>query len=113
MKGEDVDTVFVLNEVETNEQRTSLDGQLLKRKNDSSALNNYVVDLLETQINSEFKSEILWYRKVQALYPLVYILFSDQTKVEIFVQIKTIKTSPDETKSENNSNAQDSVHGVS
>ncbi|CAF0817431.1 unnamed protein product [Adineta ricciae] len=112
VKGEDVDTVFLLHEVETNEQRTNLDGQLLKLKNDSTALNNYVVELLETRINSEFKDEILWCRKVQALYPLMYILFSDQTKVEIFVQIKTIKTSSDESKFEDNSNAQDSVHGI-
>ncbi|CAF4791566.1 unnamed protein product, partial [Rotaria socialis] len=46
---------------------------------------------LETQINGTMKNEILHYRKIQALFPIISIVFHDQTKVEIFVQIKTNK----------------------
>ncbi|UJR14808.1 hypothetical protein I4U23_001795 [Adineta vaga] len=113
VKGEDVDTVFVLNEVKSNGNRTSFDETLLKVKNDSNTLNNRVVEMLETQINTCFKDELLWCRKVQALYPIITMLFRDQTKVEIFVQIKTIKEYSDETNNQNKQNSEESIHGVS
>lgn len=44
------------------------------------------MDLLETQINGSLQDEIVYYRKIEALFPILSILFKDQTKVEIFVQ---------------------------
>ncbi len=99
MNGVDVDTVFVLNEVKSNEnEATTFDETLRQLKHDPAALNNHIVDLLETQIKGNLKDEIVYYRKIQALFPIISILFKDQTKVEIFVQIRTDK---------------ESIHGVS
>ncbi len=87
-----MDTVFVLNEVKSNENEpTGFDYTLQQLKNDTNALNNHIVDLLETQINGNLRDEIISYRKIQALFPIISILFKDQTKVEIFVQIRTEK----------------------
>jgi hypothetical protein len=92
VNGADVDTVFVLNEVKSNENEpTGFDYTLQQLKNDTNALNNHIVDLLETQINGNLRDEIISYRKIQALFPIISILFKDQTKVEIFVQIRTEK----------------------
>lgn len=99
MNGADVDTVFVLNEVKSNEiELTTFDETLRQLKHDSNALNNYLMNLLETQINGHFKDEIVFYRKIQALFPIISILFQDQTKVDIFVQIRV---------------ANEPIHGVS
>ncbi len=90
MNGADVDTVFVLNEVKSNENEpTEFDKTLQQLKNDTNALNNHIVDLLETQINGNLRDDIVYYRKIQALFPIISILFKDQTKVEIFVQVRT------------------------
>ncbi len=87
-----MDTVFVLSEVESKEnEATTFDGTLQQLKHDPTALNNHIVDLLETQIEKNLKDEIVYYRKIQALFPIISILFKDQTRVEIFVQIRTDK----------------------
>ncbi|CAF1596974.1 unnamed protein product, partial [Rotaria sp. Silwood1] len=102
VNGQDLDTVFVLNELKSTNNKTSFDESLVQLKHDSNALNNHVVNLLETQINGNLKGEIIFYRKVQALFPIISILFNDQTKVEIYVQIKINNEKPSE----------DSIHGV-
>ena len=85
-------------DISTNENETSFDTTFHQLKHNSKALNDHVVNLLETQINGNLKNEIIYYRKVQALYPILSILFNDQTKVEIFIQIQT--------------NSQELIHGV-
>ncbi len=88
---------------------TAFDETLLQLKEDPNpnALNNHIVNLLETQINGNLKDEIVYYRKIQALVPIIYILFNDRTKVEIFVQIKT-----NDKQSQIDSNFHESVAGV-
>jgi NADH:ubiquinone oxidoreductase subunit C len=108
VNGADVDTVFVLNEVKSNEnEATTFDETLQQLKHDPTALNNHIIDVLETQIKGNLKDDILYCRKVQALFPVIYILFNDRTKVEIAVQIKT-----NENKSEDTSSFHDAVTGV-
>jgi hypothetical protein len=51
-------------------------------------LNTHIRNLLEIQIQHDLHNEIIHYRTIQALYPIISILFNDQTRVEIFVQIK-------------------------
>ena len=92
-----------MNELKSNNNETSFDTTLRALKHDPNALNDHIVNLLETQINGNLKDEIVYYRKVQALYPIISILFNDQTKVEIFVQIKI---------NSDGSNSQESIHGV-
>jgi hypothetical protein len=82
-------------------EATTFDETLRQLKHDPDALNNHIVSLLETQINGNLKDEIVYYRKVQALFPIISILFNDQTKVEIFVQVRTNKTQ-----------SQEAIHGV-
>ena len=113
MKGEDLDTVFVLNELRTStDNETSFDETLHRLKHDSNELNNHIVNLLETQIKGNLKGEIAHYRRIQALFPIISILFNDQTKVDIFVQIDGKKSF-----AENNlnlrSNDQECITGVS
>ncbi|CAF4818643.1 unnamed protein product, partial [Rotaria sp. Silwood2] len=60
-----------------------------------------------TQIHGNLKDEIIYYRNIQALFPIISILFNDQTKVEIFVQIEINKE-----QSSNDSNSPESIHGV-
>ena len=87
-----MDTVFVLNEVKSDESiSTTFDETLRGLKHDPTASNNHIVDLLETQINGNLRDEISSLRKIQALFPIISIVFKDQTKVEIFVQIQTGK----------------------
>jgi hypothetical protein len=88
---------------------TAFDETLRQLKDDPNpnALNNHIVNLLETQINGNLKDEIVYYRKIQALIPIIYILFNDRTKVEIFVQIKT-----NDKHSQVDSNFHESVAGV-
>lgn len=50
-------------------------------------LNNYIIDLLETRITKDLNTEIINCRKIEALYPIISIIFNDQIRVEIFVQI--------------------------
>jgi len=103
VNGADVDIVFVLNEVKSNEnESTTFDETLRQLKHDPNALNNHIVDLLATQINGNLKDEIVFYRKIQALFPIISILFKDQTKVEIFVQIRVTTERSEEP-----------IHGVS
>ncbi|CAF4073889.1 unnamed protein product, partial [Rotaria sp. Silwood2] len=104
INGQDLDTVFLLNELKSIDNETTFDRTLRQLKHDSNALNNHIVNLLETQINVNLKNEIIYYRKIQALFPIISILFNDQTKVEIFVQIEINK--------EQSSNFQQSIHGV-
>ncbi len=88
---------------------TAFDETLRQLKDDPnpSALNNHIVNLLETQINGNLKDEIVYYRKIQALFPIILIHFNDQTKVEIFVQTRTTKAH-----SQNESNSEEPIHGV-
>jgi len=101
-----------LNEIKSNDRKTSFDETICELKEDPNALSNHIVNLLEIQINGHLKEEIQYYRKVQALYPIISILFNDKTKVEIFVQIKINKEYSDQNKSENDSILEDSIHGV-
>ena len=77
----------MLNELKAVDDKTSFDETLLQLRHDSSELNNRIVNLLETQLNGNLKDEIVYYRKIQALFPIISILFHDQTKVDIFVQV--------------------------
>ena len=88
INGQDLDTVFVLNEVKSNEDETELDNTLIQMQHDKSSLNNHILNLLETQIKANFENEIVYCRKVQALFSIISILFTDQTKVEVSLQIK-------------------------
>ncbi|CAF2732680.1 unnamed protein product [Rotaria sp. Silwood2] len=108
INGQDLDTVFVLNELKLVNDKTNFDESFLQLKHDSNALNNHIVNLLETQINGNLKDEIIFYRKIQALFPIISILFNDQTKVEIYVQ-----TDINNKHSSNVSfSSQQSIHGV-
>jgi hypothetical protein len=112
LNGQDLDTVFVLHEQKSTDNETSFDQTLRRLKHDPSALNNHVVSLLETQINGSLSNEIVYYRKVQALFPVIYILFNDQTKVEIFVEIKTTDGKSSNV-SKSLSYLSEPIHGVS
>jgi hypothetical protein len=103
--------VFVLNELKSSDNETAFDRNIRQLKHDPSALNNHIVNLLETQINGNLKDEILYYRKVQALFPIISILLNDKTKVEIFVQIKT-HTKISQDGSSLLSTSEESIHGV-
>jgi len=67
---------------------TTLDETLLQMKRDRNQMNKYVLDLLENHINERLKTEIKSCRTVAALFSIISILFNDETKVEIIVQIR-------------------------
>lgn len=77
-----------MNRVKSNEDETDLDQRLIRMQRDKSSLNNYILDSLETQIKADFQTEIRCCRRVQALFPIISILFTDQTRVEVSLQIK-------------------------
>ncbi|CAM4806452.1 unnamed protein product [Rotaria magnacalcarata] len=113
INGQDVDTVFILNEIKCeNNVATTFDEALLELKHDPTGLNNHIIDLLETQINGTMKNEIAHYRKIQALFPIISIVFHDQTKVEIFVQIKTIQEQSKVQTCQDDFDGEESIHGV-
>ncbi|CAF3304625.1 unnamed protein product [Rotaria sp. Silwood2] len=113
INGQDVDTVFLLNEIKSINSETTFDETLHQLKHDSSALNKHIVNLLETQINENFKDELIYCRKIEALFPIISILFNDQTKVEIFVQIELNNEQTIERKAANDSHRPGSaIHGV-
>ncbi|CAF3914880.1 unnamed protein product, partial [Adineta steineri] len=112
INGQDVDTVFLLNEIKSVNTETTFDETLHQLKHDSSTLNNYIVNLLETQINGNFKNEIIYCMKIEALFPIISILFNDQTKVEIFVQIELNNEQLIERKVANDLHLPESIHGV-
>jgi hypothetical protein len=93
--------------MKSNDSGTTFDETLRQLKHDTNALNNHIVDLLETQMNGNLKDEIVHYRKIQALFPIISILFNDQTKVEIFIQVRINKEH-----SQDKSNFQEPIHGV-
>jgi hypothetical protein len=72
------------------------------------------MNLLESQICKDLNNEIIDCRKIQALYPIISILFNDQTRVEIFVQIKEKSLLNQQYQDQNNliSNFHEPVHGV-
>ncbi|CAF3602493.1 unnamed protein product [Rotaria sp. Silwood1] len=107
INGQDVDTVFLLNEIKSMNNETTFDETLHQLKHDPNALNKYIYNLLETQINENFKDEIIYCMKIEALFPIMSILFNDQTKVEIFVQIEL-----SERKTANDLHLPESIHGV-
>jgi hypothetical protein len=86
LHGEDLDVVFLLSEQKSTKDKTNLDQILFQFQYDPSALNNHILNLLETQIVHDLTNEIIDCRKIEALYPIISILFNDQTRVEIFVQ---------------------------
>ncbi|CAF0878678.1 unnamed protein product [Adineta ricciae] len=88
LHGDDLDIVFVVAENGSLDNPTVLDQTFLRLRYDSSALTNHVSDLLEKQISHFFNNEIIYSRRIQAVYPILSILFTDQTKVEIFIEIK-------------------------
>ncbi|CAF1590721.1 unnamed protein product [Rotaria magnacalcarata] len=112
INGQDVDTVFLLNEIKPTNSETTFDGTLHQLKQDANALNKHIVNLLETQINGNFKEEIIYCMKIEALFPIISILFNDQTKVEIFVQIELNDEQSIECKAVNDSHSPGSIHGV-
>ncbi|CAF1509062.1 unnamed protein product, partial [Adineta ricciae] len=54
INGQDVDTIFLLNEIELMNNETTFDETLRQLKYDPNALNKYIVNILETQINENF-----------------------------------------------------------
>ncbi len=74
------------------------------------ALNNHIINLLEQQILQNLNKEIIDCRKIQALYPIISILFNDQIRVEIFVQ--TIFNEESSGKRNLLSNFHEPIHGV-
>ncbi|CAF5060415.1 unnamed protein product, partial [Rotaria sp. Silwood1] len=106
INGEDLDTIFVLHELKSRNKETSFDETFHQLKHNSTALTNHIVNLLITQIEGNLKNEIVYYRKIEALFPIILILFNDQTKVEIFVQIKTNNTQD----VQDNSNLYSNIH---
>jgi hypothetical protein len=50
--------------------------------------------------------------KIEALFPILSILFNDQTKVEIFIQIELNKEQSIQRKHENDSHPPGYIHGV-
>lgn len=108
LHGDDLDTVFVLcQENPPANDRTELDQKLLRLKHDRLALHACLIDLLDQQIRNDFHEQILDCRKIEALYPIISIIFTDQTRVEIFVQIVS-----NEGKRNLLSNFHQSLHGV-
>ena len=76
----------------TENNPTTFDETLRQLKDgDHDALKNYIGHFLEQQVKDNFKGQLLQCRKVQALYPIIYILFNDHTKVEIYVQIRACR----------------------
>ena len=114
LNGEDLDTVFVLSEGKSVDDKTNLDQTFLRLRYDSSQLNNLISDILEKQIHNVLNNEILDCRRIQALYPIISILFHDQTRVEIFVQIKEKSILNEQYPDERFllSNFHEPVHGV-
>jgi hypothetical protein len=116
--GHDLDTVFVLHEHESQTNETDFDQVLRKLKYDSSALSDYITNLLEGQIRGTFNDEIVDYRQISALFPILSVLFTDQTQVEIFVQIdinhdEKTTCSKSTIHSDRLFGANSSIHGVS
>jgi hypothetical protein len=91
---------------------TTFDETLHQLKDDPNELKKYIVNLLETQINENFKDEIIYCMKIEALFPILSILFNDQTKVEIFVQIELNGEQSIERKPANDSHPPGYIHGV-
>ncbi|CAF3680828.1 unnamed protein product [Adineta steineri] len=113
INGQDLDTVFVLNEIKSNDEKTNFDETLLEMKNKPNGMSNHIVNLLEMQINGCLKDEIFYSRKIEALFPIILIVFNDMTKVEISVQVPTNKEQHgDEKRSENASNYDKYINGV-
>ena len=100
-----------MNELKSTDKATSFDSTIQQLKYDPNAMTSYVVDLLDTQINANLKDEILYYRRIEALYSIISIMFNDQTKVEIFVQIRTTENHSQDN-SNSPSNSQEEIHGV-
>jgi hypothetical protein len=88
INGQDLDTILVLNEIKSNEDETELDQTLTQIQHDKSSLHHHILNLMERQIKSNFENEIVYCRKVQALFSIIFILFTDKTKVEVSLQIK-------------------------
>ena len=111
LHGDDLDTAFVLcQENSPTSDKTELDQKLLRLKHDRLALHAHLISLLEQQIVNDLHEEILDCRKIEALYPIILIIFTDQTRVEIFVQ--TIFNEQDESKRNLLSNFDQPLHGV-
>lgn len=111
LHGEDLDTVLVLSEENNSNEKTDLDQIILQLRYDPIALNDRITNLLEQRILEDLKNEIIDCRKIQAIYPIISILFNDQTRVEIFVQ--TIFDKQSTEKGNLLSNFHEPIHGVS
>ena len=114
LNGDDLDTVFVLWEQESTDAKTSFDLALLRLRYDPLELNNYVIDLLVSYIHEDEGIDIAACRKIQALFPIISIVFNDQTRVEIFVQIKYRSLTQQVSLMGNNpiANFHEPLHGV-
>ncbi|CAM4875460.1 unnamed protein product [Rotaria socialis] len=110
LDGEDLDTVLILCELNSSNTKTNLDDIVSQLRYDSFALNNHIINL----ITKYFNNEIIDCRNIQAIYPIISILFHDQTRVELFVEIRE-KSIPNEQIQDGTfllSNFHQPVHGV-
>lgn len=90
IRGQDLDTTFVLREkLQSNENETEFDRSLRSLKSDRSALTKHIAEILESQIKSSFADEIVRFKLIEANYSLISIHFTDETKVEIFLDVQT------------------------
>ena len=110
LHGDDLDVVFILCEEKSTKNRTELDQKLLQLKYDPLALNAHLLELLQRQILNDFHAEIIDCRKIDALYPIISIIFTDQTRVEIFIQ--PIFNDQNDKKKNLLSNFYQPLHGV-
>ncbi|CAF0911024.1 unnamed protein product [Didymodactylos carnosus] len=82
----DLDTVFVLREYQPYDKTrvTNLDRIIANEQQIDSKL--YILQMLEQQIQT--MDDVIECRHIQAMYPLISILFKDNTRAELFLDIK-------------------------
>ncbi|CAF1253970.1 unnamed protein product, partial [Didymodactylos carnosus] len=83
LNGADLDTVFALRECDFYDRTKETDFDRMIAS-DESKLN--ILNILEQQI--QIMNDVIECRHIQALYSLIAVLFKDNTRVEIFVDIK-------------------------
>ncbi|CAF4439246.1 unnamed protein product, partial [Rotaria magnacalcarata] len=110
LDGEDLDTVLILCEQNSSNTKTNLDDIISQLRYDSFALNNHIINL----ITKYFNNEITDCRNIQAIHPIISILFHDQTRVELFVEIREKSISNEQIQDGTFllSNFHQPVHGV-
>lgn len=84
-----MDAVFLLREQENISRGTDFDHQLQQWKTQSSTMRSNLFQLLENQIKGTFQNQIAHYRNVDAMFPIISIVFTDETQMEIFIDFQT------------------------